>query len=390
MAAAWFAAFFERVMNMAKRLPAGFRLRKDGNYELRFTVKKKRYSVYAASVQECKEKEIVLREQIKNGLYTENRNLTLDGYYAEWKKARSGVVKGNTTVGVKSRYKNHIKPVFGDRKLCDIERREILKFQSDLTSKLKVSSVNAVLTLLKTILNDAVKDGIITRNPAVGVKFLKDVDKPAAETYHRALTEEEQSAFMSAAKDEWLYELIALLLCTGMRIGEASALTWQDIDYKNNVIHITKTVTRTEDCIYTIGTPKSRAGVRDIPLNDSIKAILKSQREKQTMLHGNLLKIENPIFESCYGNRVYDDVLNNAIRRTIKKVNKEAGKEVIQYFSAHGLRDTFATRFIESGGNPQTLKVILGHSSLAMTMDLYSHVMPNTKQKEMDNIKIAF
>ncbi|MCI8889082.1 MAG: tyrosine-type recombinase/integrase, partial [Hungatella sp.] len=59
------------------------------------------------------------------------------------------------------------------------------------------------------------------------------------------------------------------------------------------------------------------------------------------------------------------------------------------HFTAHALRDTFATRFIEQGGNPQTLKTILGHSSLAMTMDLYSHVLPNTKQQEMDNLKIV-
>jgi integrase len=61
----------------------------------------------------------------------------------------------------------------------------------------------------------------------------------------------------------------------------------------------------------------------------------------------------------------------------------------IDFFTCHCLRDTFATRFIEQGGNPQTLKTILGHSSLSMTMDLYSHVMPNTEQKEMDNLKIV-
>ncbi|MDE7002352.1 MAG: tyrosine-type recombinase/integrase [Lachnospiraceae bacterium] len=67
---------------------------------------------------------------------------------------------------------------------------------------------------------------------------------------------------------------------------------------------------------------------------------------------------------------------------------EERGKP-IEHFTAHALRDTFATRYIEQGGNPQTLKTILGHNSLAMTMDLYSHVLPNTKQKEIDNLKIV-
>lgn len=62
----------------------------------------------------------------------------------------------------------------------------------------------------------------------------------------------------------------------------------------------------------------------------------------------------------------------------------------MEHFTAHALRDTFATRYIEQGGNPQTLKTILGHSSLSMTMDLYSHVLPDTKQKEMNQLKIVF
>jgi integrase len=64
--------------------------------------------------------------------------------------------------------------------------------------------------------------------------------------------------------------------------------------------------------------------------------------------------------------------------------------EEIEYFTHHAFRDTFATRYIEEGGNMQTLKTILGHNSLGMTADLYSHVLPNTKQKEMDQIQNGF
>lgn len=373
---------------MAKRsLPAGMRIRPDGNYEARFTVKGKRYSVYANTIAGCKEKEIVLREQIKNGLYIANRNITLDKYYEEWKEARRGSVKGNTALGTESRYKNHIQPVLGNKKLNEIERREIVKLQAELAKKLKPSSVNAVIAQLKLIFNDAVRDDIIMRSPAAGIRLLKDVDKPAAETYHRALTEEEQKLFMQEARNEWLYELLAFLLCTGMRVGEATALTWQDIDYKNNVIHVTKTVSRTAEGKYTVGTPKSKSGIRDIPLNDSIKSILESQKDKQDMVHGNVIRLSQPVFENLYGGMVYNASVNKAITDTLKRIN--IGRVKIEHFSAHAFRDTFATRYIEQGGSPQVLKTILGHSSLAMTMDLYSHVLPNTRQKEMDSIKIV-
>lgn len=210
----------------------------------------------------------------------------------------------------------------------------------------------------------------------------------ASDTYHRALTEEEQKQFMQEVKTEWHYELIALLLCTGLRIGEATALTWQDVDYNNNVLHITKTVSRTEEGKYTIGMPKSKAGIRDIPLNEGIKNILNSQKEKQQKMYGNIIGMSQPVFEKIYGGTVYNAPVNRAITDTLNRL--EAKGKHIEHFSAHALRDTFVTRYIEQGGSPQVLKTILGHSSLAMTMDLYSHVMPNTKQQEMNNVKIAF
>lgn len=369
------------------RLPAGYRQRKDGKIECRFYVNNKRYSCYGDSVKECRDRERELREEIANGSYTNNRNITLDKYFEEWMSARKGTIKGNTIVGNNSRYKNHIKPALGHRKIVEIEKREIVQLQQALAEKQEPSSANAIIVQLKSILNDAVSDGILVKSPAAGIKLLK-VEKKATETYHRALTEEEQQRFMEEAKSEWLYELLALLLCTGMRVGEGTALLWSDIDYVNNVIHVTKTISRTEAGVCTIGTPKSKTSVRDIPMTAAIKDILKSQKSKQSMVHGNVIKLEQPVFENLYGGMVYNASVNKAITETLKRLEEKG--LVIDHFSAHALRDTFATRYIEQGGSPQVLKTILGHGSLAMTMDLYSHVLPNTKQKEMDSIKIAF
>lgn len=373
---------------MARRnLSAGFRQRKDGKYESRFTINGKRYSVYANTLKECKEKDAALREQIKNGLYVNNRNLTLDQYYHEWKTARQGTVKESTILGIDNRYKKHIGPALGSRKIADIEKREIVKLQKELAQKQKPSTVNVTLVEIKTILNDAVNDGIIAKSPAAGIKPLKTEGKEASETYHRALTEEEQASFMECIRNEWLYEMIALLLCTGMRIGEAAALTWSDIDYINHVIHITKTISRSVDGGYITGTPKSKSGIRDIPMNDTIKGILKSQKEKQCLIHGNVTSMSRSVFENSNGGMVYNASVNKTISNAIKRMNDNGMN--IAHFSAHALRDTFATRYIEQGGSPQVLKTILGHSSLSMTMDLYSHVLPNTKQAEMNNIHIA-
>lgn len=373
---------------MAKRLPAGIRQRSDGRFESRFTVDGKRYSVYGDTMKECKEKETEVREKIKNGLYTQNRNLTLDRYFDEWMNARKGTVKGATHSLVKGRYKNHIRPALGKRKIVDIEKREIVRLQQSLAEKMKPTSVNCVITLLKGILNDAVNDGIIIKNPAAGVKTLRESGAVATETIHRALTTKEQTAFVQEARQEWLYEMLMLLLCTGMRQGEAAALKWSDIDYVNGVIHVTKTLTKTHDGKYTIGETKSKAGTRDIPLTDTTKSILKSQKEKQILIHGNVISLSNNVFEGARGGIVHDRCVICAIENTLKRLEEK--KIYIERFTSHALRDTFATRYIENGGSLQTLKTILGHTSLKMTADLYAHVLPNTKKEEMDKISIAF
>lgn len=114
--------------------------------------------------------------------------------------------------------------------------------------------------------------------------------------------------------------------------------------------------------------------------------VLARQRIKQSIVIP-IDRSENRIFVSVYGKMVDNSIVNKAIRSALARL--EGKGKLIEDFTVHALRDTFATRYIEQGGSPQTLKTILGHSSLAVTMDLYSHVLPNTKQKEMDNLKIA-
>lgn len=186
----------------------------------------------------------------------------------------------------KSYYYKHISPRLGDRKIQRLERKEVLNLQREISSCLAPTTCNGVIRTLKIILNDAVHDEIISRNPAAGVKALKEVEK-AVETYHRALTVQEQKDFMQEMEEDFYYEFIALLLCTGLRIGEASALLWSDVDYEQNVIHVTKTITYNEDSTVNVGTPKSEAGKRDIPMNDTIKGILSSQKEKAGVFYAN-------------------------------------------------------------------------------------------------------
>ncbi len=365
------------------RLAAGVRKRTDGTLEKRFTINGSRYSVYGRTSKEISEKEQELRKEINAGIYQKNKNITLDKYFTEWQKRKRGSIKGNTLKLYKSCYYNHLSPAMGSKRVRSIERREIYQLQESLSGRLSFSTTNNVIKVLKMILDDAVQDDILLKNPVSGIKALKE-NKGAAETNHRALTEDEQRQFMKTLKGNYNYEFIALLLCTGMRFGEAAALTWRDVDYRKNVIHIRNNITYTEEGKAVVGSPKSESSIRDIPINDTIRDILTMQRKKM----GTIIPIgTGNVFVAVYGGIVQNGEINRTISNTLSKLEEQGIH--IEHFTAHALRDTFATRYIEQGGSPQTLKAILGHSSLAMTMDLYAHVLPNTKQKEMDNLKIV-
>lgn len=374
------------------RMPSGMRKKENGLFEKRFTVNGKRYSAYGHSAKECVENEMEMREEIKAGLYNSNKNVTLDAYFDEWEKSRVGVIKNSSIETIRSRYDNHIKPVLGKTKVQKIEKREVIKLQQDLSKSLSATMTNSVIAVLKSVLNGAVDDDVIAKNPAMTVKPLRTDDRPkASETIHRALTREEQKAFMEEAKSEWLYEFFCFSLCTGMRINEITALKWSDIDYVNNVIHITKTLRWKKGGGITETPPKSKTSRRDIPMNDTIKKILQMQREKIALVYGDIFarQLDNNIFLGSNGSRaIASATVGYSIDSVLKRLRQQ-GIE-IERFTHHAFRDTFATRYIEEGGNMQTLKKILGHNSLAMTADLYSHVLPDTKQQEMQQIENGF
>ena len=374
------------------RIPSGMRKKENGLFEKRFTVDGKRYSAYGHNVKECAENEARIREEIKAGLYNSNKNITLDAYFEEWEKSRIGVIKDSSLKINRSKYNNHIKPVLGKTKIQKIEKREVVKLQQDLSKKLSASMTNGVIVVLKTVLNAAIDDEIIVKNPAANVKPLRTDDRPkASETIHRALTREEQQAFIQEAKQEWLYEFFCFSLCTGMRLNEIVALKWQDIDYINNVIHVTKTVSWKQGGGITETSPKSETSKRDIPMNDTIKKVLQMQRKKMAMIYGEIVarKMDSNIFIGSNGSRaVASSTVAFSINNVLKRLRQQ-GIE-IERFTHHAFRDTFATRYIEEGGNMQTLQKILGHSSLAMTADLYAHVLPSTKQQEMKQVENSF
>lgn len=374
------------------RMAANMRRRENGGYELRFYVDGKRYSVYGATTKECKEKEADRRKEIEAGLYAKNRNVTLDAYFIEWISEKEKTVRESTINKYRLTYKTHIGQAMGRRKVKDIERREIVKFQNDLIKKCAINTLGGIMGVFRQVLKSAVLDEIIIKNPCDGIKPPKaETERPAArDTIHRALTEREIQILLKYAKSSRYYNALRLMLNTGIRAGEACGLQWRDIDWKNNVIHIRRTTTRGRDGKFILGkAPKTKKSARDIPMNETIRGILRDEREKFEVTHGGSIvqNIAALVFAKRDGTPGNNLLISEAIRDAIKKAERHG--EPVAHFSTHALRDTFASMAAAHGMPMNTLKEILGHSSYAMTCDLYCHVYEDEKKKAMAALKFA-
>ena len=385
---------------MAK-IPAGYKVRKDGRYEYRFTVDGKRYSVCGRSTKECKEKELAKREEIKKGSYKKAETLTVSEYFDRWIEAKAGTVK-ETTIRTNRILLNRISatPIdaaghtFGELKLNAVEVQNVRDLQKALQKELKTKdkngeevtrkgmstrAVNDSIYLLKQLYKTAIEERAVIWNP-VTVKPLKRTEEPARDTIHRALTKQETAAFLTAAKESWYYNLYVFLLNTGARIGEAGALTAGDVTKQG--AKICKTITRTEGGGYKVGDEtKTAAGRRTIPLNEAARKAWSNQRAINKAVEG-VDQIGTPVFTAPRGS-----LLKSAnVNFDILKICDKAG---IERFSVHAFRASFATRCIESNMQVKTLQEILGHTDINMTLSLYAHCMDDQKQDQLKAVNFV-
>ena len=362
----------------------------NGYYKTTITYNGKKYQIYAKSRQELFDKEKEKRAELEAGRAALH-NPTLFQYYGHFTRIRQSEVKESTVRSQKCQFKTVSCAVmadgntFGDMRIKEITRRHILDVRQYLLDNGKTpENLNNCFSHLNHVFSAAVLDKTIAENPCGKLKKLKRKKKAAAETIHRALTQDETERFFAAAAERGSYYLNAFLVMikTGMRLGEITALYPADIDRKNGFIHVKRTITRTDTGSYTVGADaKTSDSMRDIPLTDEVYKIILRQRDINMSLFG-LSAYKGLIFRSVQGEILREYSLN----REIKRICKTAA---VEEFTSHAFRDTFATRFIEQ--RPQDYKIlsqILGHKDISITLNLYTHVMTENKIAAMNEISI--
>lgn len=365
-----------------RKLPKGVRQKGD-RFEGRFTYQQKTYSVFGDTVGETQKKMNELRYKLEHGIFVERKKITLDDWFNTWlDEYKKNQVKNSTYANYVCIYRSLLHGYLGDKYISDIRGEHIQKFYNDLVKAgYSAKYIDVASALINGCMQQAFRNGMIDRNPVDQAERPRHRKKEE----RRVLSKEEQELFMKYAESSYLYNLFAVMLRTGMRGGEIRGLKLQDIDNKNKVIHVRRTLVHIDNVGFVENTPKTKSSTRDIPITESTYQILNDQKHFWGF---KVEKMDRYLFCDENGGPLHRSRVQNEIDRIVERIRADGHD--FDHISPHTFRHTFATRAIEAGMPPQVLKTILGHSSLAMTMDLYSHVLPDTKAMEMDKIDAAF
>jgi len=383
-----------------KELGVGIRQLQTGRYCARFTDR-------FGKRQEFKNKSlVVVRDWYNTATYEDkmklnviDQNITLKQWYHKWLEIyKYDVIRANTKRHYEQVYIKHIDPVLGNMKLDSITQLQIKGLIKQLDKAgYRFETKNKVKVLLLDMYNKAMIDDFARKNPAKGIKITRDEEKDI-----RVLSKQEQIDFFECAKGTFYYNLFLVALTSGLRPGELFALTREDIDFDNKWIVVNKTLVYQKlegdtQKTFHIGPPKTKNSIRKVPMNSICEEALKRQLMQKVIISmkapvSKTMKMPKEftefIFTTSHNTPLNSQILCDAIKKIVNEINLTRSPiEEFEMFSGHTLRHTFATRCFEAGIQPKTVQKYLGHATLQMTMDLYTHVLEEQKVDEMKKLE---
>ncbi len=234
----------------------------------------------------------------------------------------------------------------------------------------------------------AVEDNLVINNPVSGIKLRADKEIKA-----RSLTLEEQAIFFDHCRNTFYDDLFHVAVNTGLRPGELFALRLSDIDLQNGFIDVNKTLVYQkylEDSgkTFHIEPPKTKQSYRKVPINSVCRTYLEKQMELKMVVSQKRPKQQNDhLFVTRSNTPLNSQIYADAIKAVIKQINLVRPlDDQFEVFSGHTFRHTFAARCFENGVDAKVVQSCLGHASLKMTMDLYTHVTDERSMTDIEKI----
>lgn len=294
-------------------------------------------------------------------------NKTIAEIIELWKKDKKQYVKRSSFSAYMLLIQNHLLPAFGNNtqvEEAEVQALVLRKLEQGLSHK----TIKDMLIVLKMALKFGAKNKWIEYAP-FDIQFPTERERQNIEVLSRT----HQKIVMNYIQEHFTFRNLGISIClsAGMRIGEICALTWEDIDTDNGIISIRRTIQRiyiieegTRRTELILDTPKTKNSIRDIPMSRELLKLLKPIKKIVNNSFFVLTNDAKPTEPRTY-------------RSYYKMLMKELGMPDLKF---HGLRHSFATRCIESKCDYKTVSVLLGHSNISTTLNLYVH--PNLEQKK--------
>ena len=310
-----------------------------------------------------------------SGLVFDAGNLAVGEYVDRWiTDCVKGTVRESTFERYECAIRAHIKPILGSIKLKSLTPAHVRGFyRENLDSGLAPGTVHKLHVVLHKALDQAVTDGLVARNATDALK-LPRIDREEI----KPLTAEEANRLIEAAHGERLRALYVLAIHTGLRQGELLSLRWEDVDLEAATLRVRRTLT----CAggkYSFAEPKTKKSRRTVRLTAGAIAALRNHLERQMEEMerlGTLYKPGGLVFANEIGGIINPSNLRN---RSFARLLRRAGLPADTRF--HDLRHTCATLLLSRNVNPKIVSEMLGHANIAITLDTYSHVLPDMQER---------
>jgi integrase len=308
----------------------------------------------------------------------------LSQYLASWLKGKARKLRRNTAANWKRLIAAYINPALGKYQLRKLSREQVKAWLDTMCDEgdLEASSIHTIYEILDLALKEAVEHEILERSPCYKIAL------PRIEEREMSVLDASQAkAFLAhLAKEGHTHEaLFKLLLYTGMRLGEARALRWTDINLERMEVEIQRTLCYVRHEGYFENEPKTKNSRRTLILANVVVEALKEHHKRQ-LLHitrrykdGASWEDKNLVFPGPSGNYRAESGIEQSLTRLLER----AGLPRIR---VHDLRHTAATLALKSGINIKSVSLMLGHSDIQITMRRYIHILPDMRQEDIEKL----
>lgn len=366
-----------------KVLRAGESQRADGRYVYRYSdVTGKRHSIYAKDLNELRIKENEVQFKLNHKLDLVNGNVSLYDYADNWLNMKHNVCD-NTKHTYRAILKSLKETELGNMILSEIKPTHIKNYLNDLVLEgTSYGYIHLKYTLIKLVFADAVVCEVIKTSPC-SIKLSSIVKRDKKK--NKFLTKREEEELLEFVKYDYdfsrYYLMIYFMLNTGLRIGEVGGLTWNDIDFKDGSIQISRQVLSI-DKVVRVTAPKSESANRTIYISEQLSSMLAEHKKRPRKIEPILDGYSGFVFLTPNNQPFFSIRFDNILLNLERKYKKETGND-ITHLTPHVFRHTYCSRLIEKNIPPKIVQYIMGHSDITTTMDIYAHLEQQTIREKM-------